>query len=853
MLKTLITRSAILTFACSLSISTCAMADGAKRSIHIPSGDLAVALELLAKQSGAELVYRPDQVQGFKTDGIEGEVSTEEAVTKLLKGTPLTLSVDSSGAMLIALPTRTDSAQTQKIIELEEIAVTGTRIRGAQLASPLLSLGREDMRLAGQNNLGEAVRALPQNFSGGQNPGVGLDAVAGAPANANITGGSSINLRGLGPDATLTLLNGARLPYNGIYQAVDVSAIPMAAISRIEILLDGASAIYGSDAVGGVANVILRRDLDGAELSARYGSATDGGYEQQQYSGVLGRVWSSGNMLVAFDHSDNGAVRARDRDYLGYLPHQDVTIYPELEQLSLLFSARQELGDNVELALDAIFNDREQDAVLQNSASVFVTNAPSVTSWAVSPSLTVDWGDWAIRLHGALGRNETESRQRNFSMLTGLQTASFDSCYCNSSEGAGLETEGPVFTLPGGSARLSVGGGYRRNTLETINYTTGQTDIDGADRSAFAYAEVNLPLIGPAQQIPWVSRLSLSGAVRYEDYRSFGDTTTPKFGVAWTVAPGFDVRASWGRSFKVPTLEQQNAPSQVYLMEAPATAPAGSTILFDFGGNPALGPERAEILTLGFVVSPSFAPGLVLEAGWFDVDYTDRVTQPLTPLVLALSDPGNPLFSEFVTFDPSAADQQSMIDAATYFFDLTGGGYDPSNVYAALHNRNFNAAAQQVSGFDLTASYTTRLGSGELLLSLNGNWIDGERQLTRTQPVLPASGTVYFPPDFRARAGATWSWAGFTVSSFVNHLDGVTNTTVTPNTGGDAMTTVDLVFDYAVATGGLAGVRFNLALTNAFDQAPPRLHPLQSYWINYDSTNYNALGRVISFQVSKSW
>ena len=105
MLKTVMARGAIIAFACSLSMSAYAMADGTKRAIHIPSGDLAIALETLARQSGSDLVYRPDQVQGLKTGGVDGELSTEEAVTRLLKGTPLTLSVDSTGAMLIALPT----------------------------------------------------------------------------------------------------------------------------------------------------------------------------------------------------------------------------------------------------------------------------------------------------------------------------------------------------------------------------------------------------------------------------------------------------------------------------------------------------------------------------------------------------------------------------------------------------------------------------------------------------------------------------------------------------------------------------------------------------------------------------
>src|SRR3546814_10784616 len=118
-------------------------------------------------------------------------------------------------------------------------------------------------------------------------------------SNQNITGGSSLNLRGLGPDATLTLLNGARLAYDGFTQATYVAVIPVAAIDRMEVLLDGASALYGSDAVGGVANIILKRDYDGAALTPRYGRATDGGSEQTQVSAVVGETWTTGGLLIA--------------------------------------------------------------------------------------------------------------------------------------------------------------------------------------------------------------------------------------------------------------------------------------------------------------------------------------------------------------------------------------------------------------------------------------------------------------------------------------------------------------------------------------------------------------------------
>src|SRR5437879_8853273 len=120
MLKFIMTRSIALVLLCSLSVSAYAVANGAlKRPINIPSEDLATALEQLSKQSGTDLVYRPEQVRGFSTHGLVGEFSAEEAVAKLLQGTPLTLSTDPSGAMLIAAPSAWTAAQSSPVADAD--------------------------------------------------------------------------------------------------------------------------------------------------------------------------------------------------------------------------------------------------------------------------------------------------------------------------------------------------------------------------------------------------------------------------------------------------------------------------------------------------------------------------------------------------------------------------------------------------------------------------------------------------------------------------------------------------------------------------------------------------------------
>ncbi len=125
MLKHVIIRSALTVLVCAVSLSAYAMADEAKHTINIPSGDLGTALDLLAKQTGADLVYRPEQVRGLRTRGVKGQLSTGEAVVKLLKGTPLASSTDSTGAMLIAAPLAADVAMSSRATASEPNGAQG--------------------------------------------------------------------------------------------------------------------------------------------------------------------------------------------------------------------------------------------------------------------------------------------------------------------------------------------------------------------------------------------------------------------------------------------------------------------------------------------------------------------------------------------------------------------------------------------------------------------------------------------------------------------------------------------------------------------------------------------------------
>jgi hypothetical protein len=254
--------------------------EGQMLTIDLPEQRLVDSLKALALLSGRTNLADNDTVAKVRAPALRGSYTLPDALRILLAGLGLTAQRTDEGFVL-----RTSIAEAED--GADGIVVTGTRIRGARVASPTITLDQQDLRDTGYTDLGQIARSLPQSFGGGQNPGVGRNVPQ--TAEQNIGGSSSVNLRGLGSDATLTILNGRRLPYDGVFQGVDISAIPLQAVERLEVVADGASAIYGSDAVAGVVNVILRDDFEGVATHARVGGATDGGDFQQLYGGIAVR------------------------------------------------------------------------------------------------------------------------------------------------------------------------------------------------------------------------------------------------------------------------------------------------------------------------------------------------------------------------------------------------------------------------------------------------------------------------------------------------------------------------------------------------------------------------------------
>ncbi len=532
--------------------------DTSTQSIDLPADDLIASLELLAKQSGIEFIYDAEQLEGIKTHGVSGDLTPKAAVMKLLEGTNLSLT-EHNGAMLIAapqagpgMPTSAPSSpedvdnavrpvppntsrqtvpngsadldqKSRKNSALDEIVVTGTHIRGeVPVGSALIVYTRTDIEQSGSATLDQFARNMTENFSSvdtisNQSSNIRFSPT-GSSNGINTFQGASFNLHGLGPTTTLTLLNGQRLAPGGLDGSfTDISQIPLSAVDHIEVLPDGASAIYGADAVAGVVNIVTRRNFTGAETTVRYRGSTEGGADEITASQLLGKSWSTGNVLVNYEFDDQNGLNASQRAYIPDLggPY---SLIPQNRRHSILVSSSQELGAKTTLSGDVLYSDRQFSAAnTVGSApnllpqSTFASGSARQLSATAGLDVAVS-SDWHVQVTG----NYSRSRQTSAAATTEVQGLS--PLNMATIEGASPSiidfnaiSQGSLVTLPGGPLKAALGVSYRRETYESTQLETslGRTASSGepeSRRQVFSvYAEIVAPAVLDPDAIPQTS------------------------------------------------------------------------------------------------------------------------------------------------------------------------------------------------------------------------------------------------------------------------------------------------------------------------------------------------------------
>ncbi len=289
--------------------------------------------------TGAASAQTTGSITGVVTDGATGKPVVGAVVVATSPAAPgeQTAVTDAKGAFTIAnLPagsyklnasfegykpeTRTDLALGENVtlranlaivpeaVQLEEVVVTGSRIRRKDLttAAPVSVVNKEAITASGQVSVGDFLNTMPEAV-----------AALGRGNNNGGDGTVKISLRGLGSSRTLVLVNGRRWVAggSGANSSVDLNTLPASAIERIEVLKDGASAVYGSDAIGGVVNVITKKNFNGAEFNAYAGTSSKGDGNTYDVNGTFGTTSEKGSLLFSTSFTRQDAVWAGDRSF----------------------------------------------------------------------------------------------------------------------------------------------------------------------------------------------------------------------------------------------------------------------------------------------------------------------------------------------------------------------------------------------------------------------------------------------------------------------------------------------------------------------------------------------------------
>lgn len=885
-----------------------------------------------------------------------------------------------SACALIAATTTTYAAAQDGETEpvLEQVVVTGTSIRGvASAGAPVIALDREELAATGLATSSDLARALPQVL----NLGADESRLGGAQDGAaNTTRISGINLRGIGNEATLLLINGRRLAPAGIIKSLyDPNVIASAAVERLEVVVDGASAIYGSDAVAGVVNIITRRDFNGAETMARYGVAD--GTSQRIVSQNFGFTWDSGSVFAAYEHNERDSLSGSERDFASNdrrsrggsdarsvlaspgniivgttaypLPEGSGTgidrtqltpgapnlfdegafadLLPTQERDSFFLDARQEFG-RWDLWYQGWYSGRDFDErvapasgqlLVRNTNAFFTAPAalgspasvnvgyrflkedpdPRLTGYENAQQNAVGagfdlGGDWRIEGYANLSKNRgfqrrgaiTNSRAleaalnssnpatafnpfgdgsfnvTNNPALVDLIIAHRDTYGTSEVRDLAVKADGPLFGLPGGDVRFALGVERHDNEFrQTLNATNvlasgavSTKNVLNRRHNTSVFGEVFVPIVGAEQAVPGIQRLSLSVAARREEYSDFGSTTDPKVGLIWQPLDTLTARATYGTSFRAPSLvDTSEQIHNIFIQNLTDPTGVGGVTrgIFHNGGRSSLTPEEATTWSVGLDWQPvGVLQGLTASVTYYEVDYTDRIdVVPNTALANAA------VYAPYIIRRPAAADTagNAAFNALVAEFlanpDLQSLVEPVTNINAIVDGRRANLGSMRQQGLDVNLNYTFTTDMGDWRVGLDAAKIlDLTRSTAPGLPFIDVLDTFSNPVDLRARASLGWRLNSWSANAYLNHIDSYRNTAVTPNVEVDSYQTLDaaLIYDFGDERGAFSGLNLSLSGQNLLDEDPP---VVLNGVFSWDNQNVSAIGRFVSFTVTKRW
>jgi iron complex outermembrane receptor protein len=536
----------------------------ARVTINLKSQSLSAALGELGRLTRAEIVFSPSQVRGKRSPALSGSYTVQEAIDRLIAGHGLRARRTGGGAFVVeaqatsaaaeSQPTEDDPAVAETPEEDQASVVTGTLLRGvAPTGTNVVAVSRDEVVASGAASSNDLLASIPQVGNFGSIP-MGSGSFAIPIVRPNIR-----NLGASGGTTTLVLMNGRRMVGAGVLQTTaDPSAIPPDMIERVEIVPDGGSAIYGSDAIGGVINFITRKRFNGVGASLRYGFADD--YRSVDGNLTVGRDWGSGSIYLSGAYAWHDNIQGVDRDYVtanhkarggsdfrvtacspgtftvggisyaapGFAPNTSnlcdssdySDIYPREHRYSVFGGLTQKLSDSVNFQATAYWSRRDTDTLTSTPAftgNILFTN-PYFRPIGLSPIQSV-----AINFADAFGESMPSA-------------ARFDSWGVSPSMSFDLGSNWQLRT------ELNYGHSFNQVREATINATAATIALAGTSTAT---------ALNPYD--PGLSNPAVLAAIR--DFENYGDAKQDMFqgraildGTLATL-PGGDVRLAVGAEY----------------------------------------------------------------------------------------------------------------------------------------------------------------------------------------------------------------------------------------------------------------------------------------------------------------
>ncbi|AUG09557.1 TonB-dependent receptor [Pseudomonas sp. S09G 359] len=771
----------------SLFFTFAASAEDARQVYHIAPGPLDEVLLNISRQSGQVISFTP-QLANYSSASVDGSLSAQQAVDAALKGTGLQVQVSPDGAFIIKegaaksvqatgnVKAQTSAAQAPT---LDRVVAIGTRRSDATAltsAAPVDVINAEELKQTGATSLNQALFQLLPSFNFPQNQS--------ATRGQNPKGAS---LRGLAPDQTLVLINGKRrhasavvnisggVPFIGA-QPVDLDMIPISSIDHVEVLRDGASAQYGSDAVAGVVNIVLKERDSGGQLNTQLGKYAQGDGFSKTTDGWYGLgLPGDGFLTLSFNTLNNKPTDIGDKYVAGGQLQDPRWGGAGRDKFNLAANAEVGLSDQWRLYSFATFG---QDKSVNNTPPLLANNpnnVPGIYPNGTIPKYRYRYEDGALTV-GTRYEDDTLGR---FDLSATYGRDKHDELAFNTvnpSYGLNSPTKFDVATLV--NEQTNIGLDYAKDldvnwsshplTVSAgVAYRHEQYRLEEGDYESYSFGGINGVQVGAVQasgltpddagtykrdvggvyfglehQLTDKFQVGLAG--RTEHYSDFGSATTGKLSARYDFTPQVGLRATVNNSFRAPTLGQIGTSwttttnvdingNPVLTRMLPADNPAARAL----GAEP-LKPEKSTNYSLGLVLRPIEQASLTIDAYQISIRdrllYSGGISGPRAEQILQQAGFGQYTWAQFMT---NAANTRTRgvdivgkynLDLAQYGALSLSAGYTKARTTIEKVHENpngFDILTREARGFlehgypedKLVLGATHRIGAWTIALS----------------------------------------------------------------------------------------------------------------------------------------